>query len=42
MDRSFASAIEVIDRLDAASLARKRPVTRALAVQVLDKDPGPA
>lgn len=38
MDRSFAAAIDVIERLDAASLALKRPVTRALAVQVLDKD----
>lgn len=36
IDRSFASAIAVIDRLDAASLAMKRPITRALAVQVLD------
>lgn len=37
MDRSFASAIEMVDRLDAASLALKRPITRSLAVQVLDK-----
>lgn len=37
MNRSFADAIAVIERLDAASLALKRPVTRALAVQVLDK-----
>jgi chromosomal replication initiation ATPase DnaA len=37
MDRSFAAAIEVTQALDAASLALKRPVTRALAGQVLDK-----
>ena len=39
IDRSFASAISVIEQLDTASLALKRPVTRALAVQTLDKDP---
>ena len=38
IDRSFANAITVIETLDAASLALKRPITRALAVQVLDKD----
>ena len=37
MDRSFAAAITLIDRLDAASLALKRPITRALAAQVLDR-----
>ena len=37
MDRSFAAAIDLVARLDAASLAQKRPVTRALAAQVLDK-----
>lgn len=36
MDRSFASAIDITQRLDAASLALKRPLTRALAAQVLD------
>ena len=36
MDRSFAAAINLIDQLDTASIALKRPVTRALAVQVLD------
>ena len=40
MDRSFAAAISLIDRLDAASLALKRPITRMLAAQVLDKDGG--
>ncbi|MGC1494457.1 MAG: chromosomal replication initiator DnaA [Sulfitobacter sp.] len=39
MDRSFAAAIDLIERLDAASIALKRPVTRALAAQVLDNDP---
>jgi len=38
MDRSFAAAIDLINRLDAASIALKRPVTRHLAMQVLDKD----
>ena len=42
IDRSFASAIAVITALDTASLALKRPITRALAVQVLDKDTPPA
>ncbi len=37
IDRSFASAAAVIAQLDTASLALKRPITRALAVQVLDK-----
>ncbi len=38
MDRSFAAAGAIIALLDAASLARQRPLTRALAAQVLDKD----
>lgn len=38
MDRSFAGAIALIERLDAASIALKRPVTRHLAMQMLDKD----
>ncbi len=37
MDRSFADAIDVVSRLDAASLALKRPITRRLAGEVLDK-----
>ncbi|KIN61689.1 Chromosomal replication initiator, DnaA [Sulfitobacter noctilucae] len=37
MDRSFAAAIDLVARLDAASLAQKRPITRALAAAVLDK-----
>ncbi|MEQ6247346.1 chromosomal replication initiator DnaA [Sulfitobacter sp. HNIBRBA3233] len=42
IDRSFAAATEVIEALDAHSLARKRPVTRALAAEVLDKLGGSA
>lgn len=37
MDRSFAAAGKLVAALDAASLARKRPVTRSLAAEVLDK-----
>ena len=36
MDRSFAAAIDLIDRLDTASIALKRPITRHLAATVLD------
>ena len=36
IDRSFAAAGEIVARLDAASLALKRPVTRSLAAAVLD------
>lgn len=36
MDRSFAAAGDLVARLDSASLAQKKPVTRSLAVQVLD------
>ena len=36
MDRSFAEANRIVDLLDRTSLARKRPVTRALAAVVLD------
>jgi len=38
MDRSFAEANRIVSLLDRESLARKRPVTRALAAVVLDKD----
>ena len=38
MDRSFSAAIDLVKQLDVASIALKRPITRALAVQVLDKD----
>lgn len=37
MERSFAAAGRVVDALDTASLAQKKPVTRSLAAQVLDK-----
>ena len=37
MDRSFAAANRIVESLDRESLARKRPVTRALAALVLDK-----
>ena len=36
MDRSFVAAGDLVARLDAASLAQKKPVTRSLAAQVLD------
>ena len=39
MERSFAGAVALIERLDAASIAQKRPITRALAAQVLDNTP---
>jgi chromosomal replication initiation ATPase DnaA len=38
MNRSFADAIDLVNRLDAASLAQKKPLTRSLAAGVLDKD----
>ena len=37
MERSFDAARRIVSALDATSLARKRPVTRALAAEVLDK-----
>lgn len=37
MDRSFAAAGDMVAALDAASLEQKKPVTRSLAAQVLDK-----
>lgn len=37
IERSFAAAREVVALLDALSLARHKPITRALAAQVLDK-----
>ncbi|WP_299373239.1 DnaA/Hda family protein [uncultured Tateyamaria sp.] len=36
MERSFAAAQQIVRDLDAASLARKKPITRALAAEVLD------
>lgn len=39
IDRSFAAAQEVVERLDAAALAEGRPVNRALAARLLDNAP---
>ncbi len=39
MDRSFAAARDLVARLDAASLAEGRAVTRALAAALLDSPP---
>jgi chromosomal replication initiation ATPase DnaA len=36
IDRSFASAHAIVDRLDRAALSQGRPVTRALAQRLLD------
>lgn len=38
IDRSFAAARDIVDRLDAAALERRQPITQALARRVLDKD----
>lgn len=38
MDRSFAAANRIVAALDHQSLVLKRPITRALAGQVLDND----
>ena len=35
MDRSFAEARRLVREIDQASLAKKRPVTRALAAEIL-------
>ncbi len=40
IDRSFAAALDIVAKLDAASLARKRPITRRLASELLDKSEG--
>lgn len=42
MDRSFAEAHALVAALDARALALGRPVTRALAVEMLDSDAGNA
>jgi chromosomal replication initiation ATPase DnaA len=36
IDRSFAAAREIVEQLDRASLAAKKPITRNLAAKVLD------
>ncbi|MGA6967478.1 MAG: chromosomal replication initiator DnaA, partial [Xanthobacteraceae bacterium] len=35
MERSFAAARAIVAKLDAESMGRKRPLTRALAAEVL-------
>ena len=40
MERSFEAARRVVANLDTTSLARKRPITRALAAELLDNDTG--
>jgi chromosomal replication initiation ATPase DnaA len=43
IDRSFAAARTIVDRLDRTALSEGRPVTRALAARLLDKtSPGEA
>jgi chromosomal replication initiation ATPase DnaA len=43
IDRSFAAARDVVDRLDRAALSEGRPVSRALAARLLDNpEPGEA
>ncbi|WP_299679491.1 chromosomal replication initiator DnaA [uncultured Roseobacter sp.] len=42
MDRSFAAARDLVESLDAASLAQKRPISRTLAGPLLDKGQGSA
>jgi chromosomal replication initiation ATPase DnaA len=39
LDRSFAAAQDIVERLDAAALAEGRPVNRTLASRLLDNDP---
>ena len=38
MSRSFAAARDIVARLDAESLARKRPITRNMAIALLRED----
>ena len=35
IERSFAAARDVVERLDAEAMRQKRPVTRALAAEIL-------
>jgi chromosomal replication initiation ATPase DnaA len=41
IDRSFAAADAIVDKLDRAALSERRPVTRTLAARLLDNDSGP-
>lgn len=38
MDRSFAAAAEIVDRLDRVALAESRALSRPLAIRLLDAD----
>lgn len=38
MDRSFDTARDLVARIDSAALGQKRPVTRALAIEVMKTD----
>lgn len=38
MERSFKAAGRIVAALDVASLARKKPITRSLAAEILDND----
>ena len=38
MDRRFETAAQVVDRLDRIALTESRPITRALAIRVLNED----
>lgn len=38
IERSLAAAMDAVDLLDKAALERRRPVTRALAAEILPKD----
>ncbi len=38
IERSYAAASEIVARLDAEALRRKKPITRKLAADLLDKD----
>lgn len=41
MDRSFAAAAALVQRLDQAALAQGRAVTRSFAIEILDNSPEP-
>lgn len=40
MERSFAAAEEIVERLDQRALAERRAITRPLAMQLFDERPG--
>lgn len=39
IERSFAAAVAIVERLDREALGRKRPVSRALAAELIDAKP---